>query len=433
MSSNLDFLRQLSNLTHPIKRPAAVEIISSHLHIDSFVIFVNDPDTGELLAAPGFPQTFPQGRLWRQLLDQCVQVDNVRSELPWPGRDLLKPVLGLKCGEEGVIVLVGGEPELGQIEQARAILPAIAAALKGESLSRLKAAQANLAEVLAKQSSTLAHSLDFARQGLQKQLEERQRVEVELRKAREELQHHAANLEERVAERTAKLTETVGELEAFSYSIAHDMRSPLRAMQGYANFLIEEHGSNLGNEALHALRKISHSAIRLDRLIQDVLNYTRLVRGDITLQSINIDKLFREILDTYGAWHPPSAMVTIEENLPSVVANEAFLTQCVTNLVGNAVKFVAKGQMAKVKIFAECTGDNVIIKFQDNGIGIEEKNYERIFRMFERAHHATDYEGTGIGLAIVHKATERMGGRVGVESNLGAGSTFWIELRKGQQ
>ena len=162
-----------------------------------------------------------------------------------------------------------------------------------------------------------------------------------------------------------------------------------------------------------------------------MLNYSRLVRGEFELHAIDVDRLIRNILESYRDWHPPKAEVLVEGILPPVIGNEAFLTQCVTNLVANAIKFVPPGKTPRVLISARNGGDGVQLRFQDNGIGIDEKNQQRIFRIFERIHHPKEYEGTGIGLAIVRKAVERMAGQLGVESIPGQGSVFWIQLKKG--
>ena len=242
---------------------------------------------------------------------------------------------------------------------------------------------------------------------------------------------HAAELEALVTERTAALHATVGELEAFSHSIAHDMRAPLRGMQGFAQQLMQEHAGQLDAQGVTYLQRIAASAIRMDKLIQDSLSYTRISRSQVPKEPVDLDKLLRDIVDTYPDWQPPKAEIQIEGTLPIVLGNEAFLTQCISNLLSNAVKFVSPGIIPRVRILAEAIDSQVRLWFEDNGIGIGPEDHERIFRMFARIHPATEYEGTGIGLTIVSKAVERMGGQVGFESELGKGSKFWIQFDKG--
>jgi signal transduction histidine kinase len=199
-------------------------------------------------------------------------------------------------------------------------------------------------------------------------------------------------------------------------------------LNNFAQLLHDSHAGQLDATGRDYLQRISASAARLDRLIQDVLNYTRVLRQPVPLTRIDLDKLVREIIQSYPDWQPPGVDIQIDGALPPVLGHEGFLTQCVSNLLNNAVKFVAPGVQPRVRIWAEPRDAHVRVIFQDNGVGIAAENDTRIFRMFERIHPATEYEGTGIGLTIVRKAVERMGGRAGLISKPGEGSRFWIEL-----
>lgn len=250
----------------------------------------------------------------------------------------------------------------------------------------------------------------------------------ELMGAKEKISRHAHELEQTVAERTAKLRETIAQLEAFSYSISHDMRGPLRAMQQYAQILLEDFKGDLKPDAAEYLSRIIRGAHRMDRLIQDVLTYSRAARVAMPIAAVDLDKLVHDIVQQYPTFQPPTADVQVDGPLPRVLGNEASLTQCISNLIGNAVKFVRPGEKPKVRVFPGSINGNIQICIKDNGIGIAPENQQRIFNIFERVHHDREYEGTGIGLAIVKKTVERMGGDVGVESAVGRGSTFWIKL-----
>ncbi len=228
-----------------------------------------------------------------------------------------------------------------------------------------------------------------------------------------------------------QLRNTVQELEAFSYSIAHDMRAPLRSMQGFAEILTTEHADQLDEAGRDYLRRISTAASRMDALILDILNYSKVGHGDLALRSIDVEQLVREIIITYPTLRPEHADIEIAAPLPRVLANEAALTQIVSNLLGNAVKFVAPGVRPRVLVRGETNAVGAVrLWFEDNGIGIPERLHARLFRIFSRLQRREDYEGTGIGLAIVRKAAERMSGSVGLESSEGAGSRFWVELRE---
>jgi signal transduction histidine kinase len=238
---------------------------------------------------------------------------------------------------------------------------------------------------------------------------------------------HAADLEATVAERTAKLQETVNELQSFSYSIAHDMRAPLRAMGTFAQLLMNEMAAAASPETKTYCERIMVGAERLDNLINDALNYTKSALQEFPLQPVDLAKLVHGLLQTYPNLHADRADIRVEGMLPVVLGNEALLTQCFSNLLGNAVKFVAPGIRANVRVWSEARDGFARIWVEEKGIGIPRHAQPRLFAMFQKLDN--QYEGTGIGLAIVRKVVEHMGGKVGVESEPDRGSRFWVELR----
>lgn len=235
------------------------------------------------------------------------------------------------------------------------------------------------------------------------------------------------SLERAVAERTARLEESIAELEGFSYSIAHDMRAPLRSMQSFAKILAEECGEQVGPTGQDYIRRITTSASRLDHLIRDVLNYSQVVSADLILEPVDLEKLIQGIVESYPNLQPPHSEVTLKGRFTTVLGNQAALTQCFSNLLGNAVKFVAPDVNPQVCVWSEPRPGFLRVLIQDNGIGIPDHAHDRIFTIFQRLSRS--YEGTGIGLAIVKKAIERMGGSVGFDSEPGKGTTFWLDLQ----
>ncbi|MCL4471010.1 MAG: ATP-binding protein [Gammaproteobacteria bacterium] len=247
----------------------------------------------------------------------------------------------------------------------------------------------------------------------------------------DEIRAHATELEKRVAERTADLAATNQELEAFSYSVSHDLRAPLRAMQGFAQALEEDYGAKLSSTGREYVQRIVAAARRMDILIQDLLAYSRLSRADMPLKPVGLAAAVKEALAQLdGEIRQSGAQVAAAPSLPQVTGHLPTLTQVIANLVDNAIKFVPPGTTPSVKVWTEERGGRVRLWVEDNGIGISPEHQARIFRVFERLHGVETYPGTGIGLAIVHKGAERMGGEAGVESMLGKGSRFWVELDK---
>jgi PAS domain S-box-containing protein len=257
----------------------------------------------------------------------------------------------------------------------------------------------------------------------------RKRADNELRAARDELHRLNEDLEIRIRERTASLTEAISQMQEFSYTISHDLRAPARTMKSYARIVLEDFGQNLHPDAQEYLQRIIRGGDRMDRLIQDVLTYTQLSRRELKLQPVSLDKLIGEIIQQYPKMQPPRASVSIHSPLPEVMAHEPSLAQALSNLLSNAVKFVPPGESPKVIVRTEQRDPMVRLWVEDNGIGIKPQYRQRIFGMFERLPTDLHYEGTGVGLAIVRKAAERMGGSVGVESDGFTGSRFWIELQ----
>jgi signal transduction histidine kinase len=229
-------------------------------------------------------------------------------------------------------------------------------------------------------------------------------------------------LEQLVQERTLKLQETVTELERSSHTISHNLRAPIRAMQAFADFLLADFGEKLGTTGRDYVHRIKSAAQRMDRLIEDVLAYSRVSRSEFRLTPVDLDTLMDTLVPDYAG----PARVQISHPLGTVRANQCLLEQAVLNLLDNAVKFVRPGTKPLIDVWTEPDDGKLRLVVHDHGIGVPAGNTDKIFRTFERAHEG--YPGTGIGLAIVKRAVERMNGRVGFESKVDEGSSFWLEL-----
>jgi len=252
---------------------------------------------------------------------------------------------------------------------------------------------------------------------------------TERRNARQQIETLNAALARQVGE----LDVVNRELDAFSYSISHDLRAPLRAMQGFSEALLEDYGDRLDAAGHDYAQRIVGASRQMDTLIQDLLAYSRLVRTEIALDPVSLETvvdeacgpLEREVKERGGE-------IAVERPLGRVLAHRAVLGQIVGNLLTNALKFTRPEAPPRVRIHAERALGRVRLWVEDNGIGIAAEHRERIFRAFERLHGLQQYPGTGIGLAIVQKGALRLGGQAGVESEPGTGSRFWVDLREAE-
>lgn len=290
-----------------------------------------------------------------------------------------------------------------------------------------------------------------------------------LLQARQSLSEHASNLELKVAERTARLHESIAQLESFTYTVAHDLRAPIRALKGYSGVLLEDYAALLPVDAAGLLRRIERAGDRLDALTRDLLEFSRIARIEVHLEPIDVGEMMAEVLAATPALQ--NDVVTVRPPLGRVWAQRTFLQQCLANLFDNAVKFTPPGVKPRIVVRAElqagpaaestaapplpmhpatsakavartgmrsatpgehdspaADGRRVRIWIEDNGMGIAAEAQHKIFGIFERGSGVEHIEGTGIGLAIVARAVQQMGGTCGVDSAVGEGSRFWLEL-----
>jgi PAS domain S-box-containing protein len=223
-------------------------------------------------------------------------------------------------------------------------------------------------------------------------------------------------------------------MESFAYSVSHDLRAPLRGIEGFARILLEDYGEKLGAGGRRYAERIVAAADRLQLLISDLLTFSRLQRVEIKLRPLEIERIVRRQQEqAQSQAGPEGAIIEIVEPLAKVCAEASVFEQALSNLLSNAIKYRRAGEPAHVKVWGEQKGDRVRIWVEDQGIGIAPEHHDRIFGAFERLHGQENYPGSGMGLAIVKTGVERMGGAVGLVSKLGEGSKFWIELLSGDR
>jgi signal transduction histidine kinase len=253
----------------------------------------------------------------------------------------------------------------------------------------------------------------------------RRRDHTEAVRIQESLKSQAQRSESALVERT-------GQLEAFTYTVAHDLRAPLRAMQGFAQILRDEHAAGLDPEGREFIQRIVDSAARMNALVSDLLEFGNLDRNEPELRDLALAVVIERVAAKFSRrMQDAGAELEVIGPIPRVHADEGLLRRCLEELLDNALAFRAPDRKLRIRTWAEDNGGAVRWHVADNGKGIPKEFHERIFRVFERLDESA--ARSGVGLAIVRKATELMGGRVGVESQVDAGSDFWMELPKAQQ
>ncbi len=248
------------------------------------------------------------------------------------------------------------------------------------------------------------------------------------KQAEEELRRNREHLEVMVVERTAELQEVNRELEAFSYSVSHDLRAPLRSIDAFARMIEEDYAERLDDEGRRLFQVIRDSAHDMGQLISDLLAFSRLSRKDLKVWRIGMSNL---VADVRRQVEQAETGRTIRWNLgelPPAFGDEAMIREVLINLLANAVKFTRLRLEAAIGISGRVEGNNVVYSVTDNGVGFDMAYKDKLFCIFQRLHATTEFEGTGIGLALVQRIVQRHGGRVWAEGKVNEGATFYFTL-----
>jgi light-regulated signal transduction histidine kinase (bacteriophytochrome) len=245
----------------------------------------------------------------------------------------------------------------------------------------------------------------------------------------EEIIAHNRALNQMVKERTAALENKNRELESFAYSVSHDLRAPLRSIEGFSRALMDDYRERLDEDGRDFLNRIVNGAVRMDRLINDLLTYSRLGRRGVEYELVDLNELVaviqEELAENIDA---ARGRVAVSGELPEVPGDRSMLLVLLQNLVGNAVKYHRAGVAPEVNISSHTRNGECVVAVKDNGIGLDTKYQQKVFDIFQRLHTEDEYPGTGIGLASAKKVVEAHGGRIWYESEPGHGTTFYFKL-----
>jgi signal transduction histidine kinase len=241
-------------------------------------------------------------------------------------------------------------------------------------------------------------------------------------------EQHLKQVNEHLEHRTAELSDTNSELETFSYSVAHDLRAPLRQIAGYSHVLIQDYGPRLDGEARRYLEKVEEGARKMGRLVDDLLSLSKVGRQELSLQDTSLDSLLQQVVEDLAPECSGRAVEWQIGGLFSAECDPGLMKQVFVNLLSNAVKYTGKRERAVIQVGQMMQNDLRVIFVRDNGAGFEMQYVGKLFGVFQRLHKARDFEGTGVGLAIVQRIIRKHGGRVWAESTLDQGATFFFTL-----
>lgn len=252
---------------------------------------------------------------------------------------------------------------------------------------------------------------------------------TEIKKAERQIKELNAGLEEKILQRTEQLKRANEEMDAFTYSVSHDLRAPLRGIIGFADILAEEYASKLDEEAKRLVGVVQKNAMSMGQLIDDLLAFSRIGKSTVSKAAIDMNLLVDEVIINLRRLHPEFEKVScIVKNLEPINGDLSAIRQVWVNLISNAIKYSGKNPHPEIEIGSYKQGEQRIYYVKDNGVGFDERYKHKLFKVFQRLHRSDEFEGTGIGLALVDKIVARHGGTVWAESDLGKGACFSFRL-----
>ncbi len=392
-------------------RAASARALAQFLGAEDLVIFIEDPEIGVLLPARGFLRTLPHAQAWKLFLAETVRVGHHRADLPFLTDDNKISCMGRTADGKAVIVMIGGNADHELFEDLFALLPLLSVTFRAEQATLNANATTSLARNAARQLRDQAASLELARRMAQEEL-------IERRRAEDELQAKAIELER-----------SNRDLQQFGAVVSHDLQEPLRMVTSYLSLIERRYFDRLDEKAKEYITYAMSGAERMARLIRAVLSFAQVGADHLSFSMVPLEAAAQEAISNLTQRIAETKAQIHLGELPSIRGNHILLVQLFQNLISNAIKFHGVDDPV-VHLGSTLNGSSWDVSISDNGIGISRENRERIFGVFQRLHGQDQYEGNGIGLATCRRIIERHGGKIWVDSEVGAGSTFHFTLAK---